>query len=724
MMGRQGHRGNQEWGHLPTGNHLAKAIGGPDNENLVVATRRGGIRPLLILPYVRTWRYDEGEEMSRLALPIILGVAACLLAELNRPSSSARAEHLRRYGCAGRRCRPAALYAARSGGLSAQRRHQVFPPALLRLQLDRPALADLPAKFTQSDPVELAEFSRRIHLDAVLLLAVPHHGYCTYETRVGVKFPGLRGDWYGRCVQELHRRNIAVLGYITLGHNWKFMRDHLGQPFVHSGMSRDGVLDGQLCLNAPGYLELVEAYTRELLTMYPVDALRYDMLFSPKRCSCEGCRRYYKELYGEELSTWDGKGWRRMMDFYLATLARAVNRLTRMARATKPSVEIWQNHINTYSEADVNLGRQHDLAYIEFGDPLRLLALKGILDKDAIIVGQTLTSPIRRTIMALGARCYQYVPVNGRTALPDKRDWFLHDLAPFFQMVAAVQPYLAGARTLSPIALVYCENTRFRYTDYRRDAYMKTCEQIAGAYLRRSLPLDFLNCLDLAGEKRDGPRPTSGRCPPERPDGCFAQRGTVPLFSPRWKLLVLPGTSGLTADELDALRRYVRGGGNLLVAGDALRHDARGIPQRQFDLADCLGLQLEQAIEQKQGLSAPEDRWPGGVVPRHPFHDCVLARSFAGKSLLHLNWQGKQYPLLHLNAVGRGRVAYLASLDCPRLTEQVIDWLAGPLPVQVTPADKHVILTLQNRSAAGSCICSTRASTSWKSAAISPRPRN
>jgi nicotinate phosphoribosyltransferase len=32
------------------------------------------------------------------------------------------------------------------------------------------------------------------------------------------------------------------------------------------------------------------------------------------------------------------------------------------------------------------------------------------------------------------------------------------------------------------------------------------------------------------GEKGDSPRPTSGRCPPERPEGCFAQMGTVPFF--------------------------------------------------------------------------------------------------------------------------------------------------------------------------------------------------
>ena len=358
-----------------------------------------------------------------------------------------------------------------------------------------------------------------------------------------------------------------------------------------------------------------------------------------------------------------------MMDFYLATLVRAVNRMTKTARATKPSVEIWQNHINTYSEANVNLGRQYDLAYIEFGDPLRLLALKGILNKDAIIVGQTLTSPIRRTIMALGARCYQYMPVNQRTALPDKRQWFFNDLAPFFQMVAEVQPYLEDAKTLSPIGLVYAENTRFRHADYHREPYMEICQQIAGAYLKRSLPLDFVNCLDLCRQDLA-----------------------------RWRLLVLPATSGLAPNELDALRRYVRAGGNLLVAGDALRHDPRGIPRRQFDLADCLGLRFQRAIGDKEGLCAVEDRWAGGLVPGHlRLHNCVLAQPTEGESLLRVNYREQQYPLLHVNTVGKGRVAYLASLDRVELTQQTMDWLAGPVPIRVAPADKQVVLTFQKK---------------------------
>ena len=195
------------------------------------------------------------------------------------------------------------VHQGRGGRLQAQGADAVFPPSVLRLQLAG-ADASRPAqKFTRSDPVALAEFSRALNLDAVLLLAVPHHGYTTYPSIVGTPFPALVGkDWYGQCVKELHRRDIAVFGYITLGTNWKYMRENLGKPYIHGKSNPAGVIEppSAICFNAPGYIELVEAHMRELLTMYPIDALRYDMLFGPKKCLCDGCKAYYKELYGEE----------------------------------------------------------------------------------------------------------------------------------------------------------------------------------------------------------------------------------------------------------------------------------------------------------------------------------------------------------------------------------------------------------------------------------------
>ena len=106
---------------------------------------------------------------------------------------------------------------------------------------------------------------------------------------------------------------------------------------------------------------------------------------------------------------------------------------------------------------------------------------------------------------------------------------------------------------MSPIGVVYGECTRFRYPDDDRTAYLKPMGQLTDAYLKRSLPLEVVNCLDL-------------------PDP--AKRIS------RFKLLIVPSTSGLASGELEALRRYVRQGGNLLVAGDALRHDPRG-PHRR-----------------------------------------------------------------------------------------------------------------------------------------------
>ena len=71
--------------------------------------------------------------------------------------------------------------------------------------------------------------SRMLNLDAVLLLAVPLHGYARYPTLAGTPFPALAGkDRYGQCVRALHQRHIAVFGYIALGTNWKYLRNSNG----------------------------------------------------------------------------------------------------------------------------------------------------------------------------------------------------------------------------------------------------------------------------------------------------------------------------------------------------------------------------------------------------------------------------------------------------------------------------------------------------------------
>jgi len=435
--------------------------------------------------------------------------------------------------------------------------------------------------FTRADPAAYADFCQRLNLDAALLLAVPTEGYCTYPTRVGQPFPHLPGDWFGRTVAELHRRGIAAFAYVTLGWNYKYAREH---PECMSG--------GTLCFNSP-YADLVLGYHREILKNYPVDGIRNDIYWQDLKCHCQGCRAFYRELFGEELpAQWADRDWRRKEEFRRATLARIVQRISAAGKAVKPSVPLWENQLNIHYNSPLEALRYVDAVYMEYGEPFGLLFHRGVNPDKPVIVGKLESLPPQqmRLCMALGARGYTYIKALPTTALPPateaeaeafrRRNNWLTGLARanarsqpeverllggFYRMIAEIQPYLVGTRPVFHGAgVVFCEATRYRYRGFDRTPYSKgVLQPLAEAYLARSVPLEFVDSARL-------------------PDDDLS----------RFRLLVLPETSGLTEPEVQALRRYVRRGGQLLLAGQALCHDARGLPLPDFALAAEMGLSL------------------------------------------------------------------------------------------------------------------------------------
>ena len=58
----------------------------------------------------------------------------------------------------------------------------------------------------------------------------------------------------------------------------------------------------------------------------------------------------------------------------------------------------------------------------------------------------------------------------------------------------------------------------------------------------------------------------------------------------RFKVLVLPETSGLKVKELDALRSYMKSGGRVILTGEALRYDDEGLPLEDFALSKEMNL--------------------------------------------------------------------------------------------------------------------------------------
>ncbi|MGQ9564330.1 MAG: hypothetical protein ACUVTH_12435 [Thermogutta sp.] len=149
-----------------------------------------------------------------------------------------------------------------------------------------------------------AEFPAQSHVDGTVVMAVSHHGYCTHNTKAGERFPSLTFDWFGAMIDELHRRGISAFGYVTLNWNWKDIREHLGADFIHGEPDENGVCGNRvmLCLNAPGYLDLVEPYTAEVMSQYAIYGMRWDILKTVGGCRCSGWQTLYRELFGEPLA--------------------------------------------------------------------------------------------------------------------------------------------------------------------------------------------------------------------------------------------------------------------------------------------------------------------------------------------------------------------------------------------------------------------------------------
>ncbi len=207
------------------------------------------------------------------------------------------------------------------------------------------------------------------------------------------------------------------------------------------------------------------------------------------------------------------------------------------------------------------------------------------------------------------------------------------------------------------------------------------------------MPLEFVNSLDLGSSAAPGEEKGTGPICRNGPEGASHKLDLSPFY--RCRLLLLPATSGLSAAELDALRQYARRGGTLLLAGDVLRYDQQGREQREFALARELGLGYEGQSPSGGGATIAGRLGDGGPLSAAAVKGFIRVQPERGRTLLWLRQAGKEYPLLHVNELGRGRVAYLASLDSEALTLAAIRALAGPPPVEVQPPQCQVVLTEQ-----------------------------
>ncbi|MEJ7605486.1 MAG: hypothetical protein WKF37_04295 [Bryobacteraceae bacterium] len=422
------------------------------------------------------------------------------------------------------------------------------------------------------NPVEIAEFLHKVNVDGVVIMSESHHGYTTFLSDNTPSFPSVASrDFYGEVIRECHKRGIAVFGFNSLARNWWFSGEHPEMSWIRKAGTK---IEPMLDLNSP-YLDYQIGLSKEVLRKYPIDALRYDTLQQVPDPKSPWSQRRYRELYGETMPLdWTKADWRRQLDFQRQATTDAARRLYEGNKSVKPTIEVWQNGFIQQKDFDANnmeAGRFQDMAYIEAGDPFRQLLLTGVLRLKGTIVGHLFDMPskVQRLCMALGARGYQFKAVNSETLIPDNKEWYYKNVAPFYGMIREIEPYLRDAKPMPYVGVIYSEPTRYRTYGYDRDWYVYgILKPLAMSYLDRSRVIEFVSNLDLASGKYS-----------------------------HLPLIALPESSGLAPAELEGLRRYVKEGGNLLVTGEALRYDPKGMVLRDFALSAEMGVSLAEPPE-------------------------------------------------------------------------------------------------------------------------------
>lgn len=145
---------------------------------------------------------------------------------------------------------------------------------------------------------ESAQILKDANVDYVNVFARCNLGFSYYPTKVGVKYPTMKGDLLGEMIEECHKREVAVCAYINVGLAHEILNIHPDWKRVEENgetMIGDYVENNFFrtpCFNSD-YRNHIIQEVKEVLEKKP-DGIFLDGL-TPRPCYCEKCRSLMTE---------------------------------------------------------------------------------------------------------------------------------------------------------------------------------------------------------------------------------------------------------------------------------------------------------------------------------------------------------------------------------------------------------------------------------------------
>lgn len=203
-------------------------------------------------------------------------------------------------------------------------------------------------------PEDYFEDLKRGEIRGAMLYLQSHVGYCYYPTQVGRMHPAFaqRPDAMRRLVELCRADGMNVVGYYSLIFNCLAEREHpewrMLETDTESRYDR-GRRFGLCCPSNRDYVAFVKAQIGEIAAYFPpLDGMFYDMTYWPVFCRCPACRARWSAESGEgdlpQTPDWHDPLWRRYYRSRVRWMGEFAQEITDLTRSLMPSVTVEHNY--------------------------------------------------------------------------------------------------------------------------------------------------------------------------------------------------------------------------------------------------------------------------------------------------------------------------------------------------------------------------------------------
>jgi len=469
------------------------------------------------------------------------------------------------------------------------------------------------------DPERYVEDMAATGIDSVYLYANSCVGICNWPTKLGHMHNGHKGqDRIKALTEGFAKKGINVIVYINIWSKYIYdlhpewrCKDPQGRgsgEYMYNQPGRYGVL----CLNSP-YRDYVLGLVDELCTSYKFKGLWVDMILWRTMCTCDHCKARFKKETGYELPSvvnWDSPEWNVYIRKREEWVSEFYDAIISKVKSYDPDHTVMCNCSyleNRWLGEDLEYYRKSEFVGGDFNDSREMHSLECKLfnsvtaNKPFEFLGSVMEPSLNEHVILKSEEkmkllMFSCLMNNGRYGFIDGIDpcgttnpKVLERMKLLAETEKPYEKYLVPeVEFCSNVGLYVSPSSVIDMEDNGKELFelmwgtphTNAVRGAAATLVKKHIPFSVITKFDIKD---------------------FGSYDTI----------ILPETITLDEEEKDAIREFVRNGGNLYASGYVALYDGDAKKSPEGALSDVLGVEFTGRTDESITYMRPEN---GGIV--------------------------------------------------------------------------------------------------------------